>query len=156
MVFCIHANNGHAKPANFTPHPRREHCNFSMLGVNVRSTWPESRKSSALSIPGSKIHNHAEGEYRHLTGTSMATPLAAALAANVLGYVQDRVEIYDIHAFVVIQEIFKAMSTFDGQYHVLTPWKDFTDRNRDNTSHSFFHGKISDTLRKYLVQRDEA
>lgn len=155
-VFCIHANDGHAKPANFTPNPDSEYINFSLLGVNVLSTWPESQNSSASYIPGSQIHKHAEGEYKHLTGTSMATPLAAALAANILGYVQDRVEIYDIHPSVVIQKIFKTMSTPDGGYEVLTPWKKFTDRNKGSTSHPFFHAKISEALKNYLIQRDDA
>jgi hypothetical protein len=86
----------------------------------------------------------------------MATPLAAALAANILAYVQDRVRIHDTHPYDIIEEIFMAMSTPDGGYRVLTPWRRFIDWNEGKTTHKFFRSEIERVLKDYLIRQDAA
>ena len=155
-AICIHANDGHAEPAGFTPLPEERVHNFSMLGVSVRSTYSISRTSPASCKSSLKVHNHARGGYKYLSGTSMATPLAAALAANILAYVQDRVRIHDTHPYDIIEEIFMAMSTPDGGYRVLTPWRRFIDWNEGKTTHKFFRSEIERVLKDYLIRQDAA
>lgn len=88
-VFCINASNGDGIPAPFTPPPRADNVNFSILGMNVLSTWPtfananpNSKQKKGVLLNDKKL----EGTAKYMSGTSMATPVAAALIANVFAY----------------------------------------------------------------------
>ncbi|KAH6686733.1 peptidase S8/S53 domain-containing protein [Plectosphaerella plurivora] len=65
-VICIHACDGKGNEGGMSPNPKPKTENFSMLGVAIPSKW----KSNIV----------------HKSGTSFATPVAAALAANVLEF----------------------------------------------------------------------
>jgi hypothetical protein len=65
-VICIHASDGTGNDGGINP-PAEEHPDyFSTLGVAIRCYWNE--------------------EFVYKSGTSFATPVAAAIAANFLDY----------------------------------------------------------------------
>jgi len=74
-VICIHAADGYGSRCSFTP-SSEEGREFSVLGCAVKSYWP--------------LHL-GKGEEVLRTGTSSATPIAAALAANFLEYIGARI-----------------------------------------------------------------
>ncbi|KAF5593782.1 subtilisin [Fusarium subglutinans] len=66
-VFCIHVTNERAVPnLNMNPVAKSTMDNFATLGENIQSYW--------------------QGEERCISGTSFATPVAAAIAANILEF----------------------------------------------------------------------
>jgi len=74
-VICIHAADGYGSRCNFTP-TSEEGRDFSVLGCAVKSFWPT---------------HLGKGEQVLRTGTSSATPIAAAIAANFLEYIGARI-----------------------------------------------------------------
>jgi hypothetical protein len=74
-VFCIHSTDGNGNPSTFNPTADEKDVNFSLLGQSVRSHWP----------PGKKGHHD---NVNVLSGTSVATPIAAGLAASLLSFVR--------------------------------------------------------------------
>ncbi|KAK4553673.1 hypothetical protein LTR86_009171 [Recurvomyces mirabilis] len=74
-VFCIHSTDGNGNPSSFNPTADDKDVNFSLLGQSVRSHWP----------PGIKGHHD---NTNILSGTSVATPIAAGLAASLLSFVR--------------------------------------------------------------------
>ncbi len=78
-VFCIHSTDGYGNPSDFNPSASENDANYSLLGYQVSSHWPAGLNGYQQSV-------------RSLSGTSVATPIAAGLAASVLSFVrrQDR------------------------------------------------------------------
>lgn len=76
-VFCIHSTDGHGNPSGFNPTASQVDMNFSLLGESVPSWWPF----------GAGGH---EEVVRAMSGTSVATPIAAGLAALVLSLVRQQ------------------------------------------------------------------
>lgn len=76
-VFCIHATDGNGNPSAFNPTADEKDVNFSLLGEQVRSHWPAGRNG----------HNDIVNV---MSGTSVATPIAAGLAASVLSFVRQQ------------------------------------------------------------------
>lgn len=74
-VFCIHATDGEGNKSKFSPTPEDDDLNFSLLGEAVSSHWP-------IGIGG---HKQA---VKVLSGTSIATPIAAGVAASLLSFVR--------------------------------------------------------------------
>lgn len=111
-VICVNSANADGTPSDFNPtfHPAR---NFSIIGENVKSSWI----------------NAAE---KRMSGTSVATPIAAAIAALVLEFVLQEVESDDI-----LKELYPHLKRYDGMveilsqmsqphhsgYHNIIPWK---------------------------------
>lgn len=86
-VFCIYSLNEYGLPSCFNPSPDEQSgCGggvdgLSIVGEHVRGAWP-----SQLSPGG--VNHHT----RTMSGTSFATPVAAALAACVLGFARLKFE----------------------------------------------------------------
>ncbi|KAF4333670.1 intracellular serine protease [Fusarium beomiforme] len=76
-VFCIHSSDGNGNPSRFNPNPEEDDVNFCLLGENVESHWPV----------GTNGHN---SDCRVMSGTSVATPIAAGLAASLLSLVRQQ------------------------------------------------------------------
>ena len=70
-VFCIHSTDGNGKPSGFNPAPAPDDYNFSILGEYVLGSY----------VKGGSIR---------FSGTSMATAIAAGVAALVLEFAQQR------------------------------------------------------------------
>lgn len=76
-VFCIHATDGNGNPSKFNPTADEKDVNFSLLGEHVRSHWPRGKNG----------HND---DVHVMSGTSIATPIAAGIAASVLSFVRQQ------------------------------------------------------------------
>ncbi|KAK2689589.1 hypothetical protein QWA68_011989 [Fusarium oxysporum] len=76
-VFCIHSSNGNGVPSGFNPMAEEDDVNLSLLGENVESHWPV----------GTNGHN---SNIRVMSGTSVATPIAAGIAASLLSFVRQQ------------------------------------------------------------------
>ena len=72
-VFCVHSATGEGARATYNPTPEPHEDNFSFVGDGLFSCWPSSPES-----------NHM----RYMSGTSFATPVAAAVAAFLIGYIR--------------------------------------------------------------------
>jgi len=68
-VISIYASDGDGNSYKRNPNPMANHYNLSMLGTAVSGLWPQHLQ------PGS--------QYKHKSGTSCATPIAAGVAANI-------------------------------------------------------------------------
>ncbi|PSR80203.1 hypothetical protein BD289DRAFT_374413 [Coniella lustricola] len=76
-VFCIHSTDGNGNPSNFNPTASETDVNFSLLGEHVSSHWPAG------------VNGHDQ-TVNVMSGTSVATPIAAGLAASVLSFVRQQ------------------------------------------------------------------
>ena len=76
-VFCIHATDGNGNPSAFNPTADDKDVNFSLLGEQVESHWPAGKGGHDQSV-------------NVMSGTSVATPIAAGLAASLLSFVRQQ------------------------------------------------------------------
>ncbi|RBR08918.1 uncharacterized protein FIESC28_10098 [Fusarium coffeatum] len=76
-VFCIHSTDGNGNPSSFNPTASETDVNFSLLGERVSSRWPAGMNGHDQSV-------------NVMSGTSVATPIEAALAASVLSFVRQQ------------------------------------------------------------------
>ncbi|KAI2632315.1 hypothetical protein GGR54DRAFT_29393 [Hypoxylon sp. NC1633] len=76
-VFCIHATDGNGNPSKFNPSADEKDVNLSLLGEKVCSHWPAGKNGHSESV-------------NVMSGTSVATPIAAGLAASVLSFVRQQ------------------------------------------------------------------
>ncbi|KAH6869556.1 peptidase S8/S53 domain-containing protein, partial [Thelonectria olida] len=102
-VLCIHSATGVGDGSSFSPTPEtdaRDH-NFSAVGECVKSCWPVKEPLTA-------------DKYKHMSGTSFATPVAVSIAAFMVGYIQRKMPNYDWNVEPLspegIQIIFRMMS----------------------------------------------
>ena len=75
-VICVHSSDGQGNPSDFSPTPIQNQDNFSTLGEAVRSSWP---------VGLCDLEKNTEAMI-YKSGTSFATPIAAATAAFLLVY----------------------------------------------------------------------
>lgn len=76
-VYCIHSTDGYGNPSLFNPTADERDVNFSLLGEHVCSYWPSGK------------HGHSD-IVNVLSGISVATPIAAGLAASILSFVRQQ------------------------------------------------------------------
>lgn len=111
-VFAIHALRGDgSSPGNINPPPEPDKDNFATLGCGIPSWW--------------------KGREILITGTSYATPIAVAIAANLLEFIQAADEEYqpDPRHFWTYSEMRQLLSQLAGvsgssNYTPIQPWKD--------------------------------
>ncbi|KAI0153427.1 peptidase S8/S53 domain-containing protein [Pestalotiopsis sp. NC0098] len=104
-VFPIHATTSLGEfEAGMNPNSAFYDHTFSTLGIDVSSYW--------------------EGSHRSISGTSFATPIAAAITANILEYARRKhPEIAEgLMRFGSILCIFKLMSGMHGTHNLILPW----------------------------------
>lgn len=109
-VFCIHATNERGMPSlHMNPIAMSGQDNFATLGENIESFWA--------------------GQSRCISGTSFATPVAAAIAANVLHFARthlDKEEADQFMRYGVMRNLMRNRMTdnggSDGVYHYIKPW----------------------------------
>ena len=73
QVICIHSSDGDGNPSSRNP-PATEDCNFAILGEAVAAAWPR------------QLLFDRSVNMRVASGSSVATPIAAGLAALILEY----------------------------------------------------------------------
>ena len=115
VVFCINATDGKGDPANFNPPSQPNRDNFCTLGVDVDSAW------TTLTT--------YEQPTRRMSGTSVATPIAAGLAALAMEFgrrnrakIGPR-ELEILHSYDGIQTMFETTHAPTKTYKYLSPWK---------------------------------
>ncbi|KAF7552614.1 hypothetical protein G7Z17_g4205 [Cylindrodendrum hubeiense] len=105
-VICIHACDGNGNDGGMNPSPLPRKDNFTTLGVGVSSKW----KKNVV----------------YKSGTSFATPVAAAIAADVLEFAHFKCELTDddrkaLHSQDGMLAVFRAMSTAKSGYDYVQP-----------------------------------
>lgn len=122
-VICINSANGLGVPSEYNPGEAQEGRDLCALGEGVKSSWPNLQQ-------------------QRKSGTSIATPIAAAIAAVVLDYVwqnmPDGVSASD--KFLVsklqmrkgmLEVLVKLMSRKRQNYYYLDPGKLFNEKGRN-------------------------
>jgi hypothetical protein len=127
QVFCIFSADADGKLSSFNPEPKRGSYNFMFPGERVKGAWPASQTEGV-----SDVIFQNKITYRIMSGTSCATPIAAAVAAGVLEFIwQPRQRpIKNLHSFKTLsgmEKVFLEMAGVRslgdrGVYYVL-PWK---------------------------------
>lgn len=109
-IFCIHATDEQSKSLEMNPIAGPQD-NFATLGDKIHSQWA--------------------GEDVCISGTSFATPMAAAIAANVVEYVRCHFSDADPEMFLhygTMRRFFREHMCENGegicQYHYLKPWRE--------------------------------
>jgi len=107
-VFAIHATKvGGLSPENLNPPRDGAPDNFGTLGWRIPSRW--DRKDV------------------YITGTSFATPIAAAIAANLLSFVRrapaSRQPLY-FFGYTGMRRLLKRLSSEVDKHEYIRPWKD--------------------------------
>lgn len=110
-VFAIHATNFRGtSPEGLNPPGADLGDNFATLGCQVPSRW--------------------DGKDVYITGTSFATPIAAAIAANILDFVRRAPPEFQSsnpqHFFNYggMRRVFLRLSSRMGNYDYIRPWKE--------------------------------
>ena len=141
-VFGVNASDGNGNPARFNPsHLGRP--NFSILGMNVESTWPAFSNAApeAFQKRGVRESKKFKGHSKCMSGTSVATPMAAALTASLFAY---SLAHHIFHAKMTrysgVQRVFEEMSKPSGKFDDIVPWERGFQRYYEK-----------DRLSKYLV-----
>ncbi|KAJ4328353.1 hypothetical protein N0V84_001224 [Fusarium piperis] len=105
-VICIHACDGNGNKGDMSPSPMRNKNNFTTLGVAVQSRW---RKQIV-----------------YKSGTSFATPVAAAIAADLLEFANFKCKLAEedkqlLYKHDGMEAVFRAMSTERDSYDYVQP-----------------------------------
>lgn len=90
-VICVHASDGNGNDGGISPDPLPDEPNFSTLGISIASKW--------------------KGDDVLKSGTSFATPIAAALAADVLELARHKCDLNE--------EQFQSLCDYDGICKIL-------------------------------------
>jgi len=117
-VICVHASDGLGNDGGISPTPLGNTDNFSTLGISIASKW--------------------KGDDVLKSGTSFATPIAAALAADILELARYKCDLDDdeqqcLYEFDGIRKILMLMANKRQGYDYIMPlhfW-DGKKRNED-------------------------
>lgn len=113
-VICVHACDGKGNKGGMSPSPLRRKENFATLGVAVKSRW--------------------KGKTVYKSGTSFATPMAAAIAANVLEFANFKCNLSIKHRKLLysrsgMAKLFEAISEERDGYDYVQPGRLWDDKD---------------------------
>jgi hypothetical protein len=112
FVICINSTDGLDDISAFSPQTAERTDNFSIIGESIKAAWPNPPNS-----------------YQRKWGTSYATPIAAGIAALILGFAwqHPRMEIADdLKHPGVMRLVLRALSKPSAskpKYDILYPWE---------------------------------
>jgi hypothetical protein len=122
-VICVNSANGQGTPSEFNPGEAKPGQNLCALGEDVKSSWP----------------THYNLGLQRKSGTSFATPIAAALAAVVLDYARNKMaekDKFQVDKLKTKKGMFtvfeKLMSAKTKDYLVLKPGNLFTQATAEH------------------------
>ncbi|RDW58779.1 hypothetical protein BP6252_13255 [Coleophoma cylindrospora] len=136
-VFCINSASGDGAAMSYNPPMHRGRGNLTFLGDAITGAWPVARSADR----GVIVRNSANGPERVLSGTSLAAPVAAAVAATVLELCRQRPRVPELSDWCVarvqtydgMDEVFRA--TMKGhevrEYMLIQPWELLDAREAD-------------------------
>ena len=108
-VICVHSTNENGKPSDFTPNAVPSEHNFAVVGENVQAAGPGRKDGHSL------------------TGTSVATPILAAVMALIIEFVDQKPrktpEEKRIKDHRVMTQVLSAMSEKVSGYDYVRPWE---------------------------------
>ena len=159
---CINACDGNGRKAPFTPLRRPDYSNFSILGTSVQGAWPAFKHLGPLNERKEGLvlgeNKPFEGmTMKCMSGTFVATPIAAALVANILAYVSANAVLFgssidqtrnQVKSPEDVRKILKAMSRESDTYDVITPWYGNGGRFHDYDKETNFAEAIKISLRE--------
>ncbi|KFA48129.1 hypothetical protein S40293_10226 [Stachybotrys chartarum IBT 40293] len=105
-VICVHASDGLGNDGGISPNPEPDESNFSTLGISIASKW--------------------KGDDVLKSGTSFATPIAAAFAADVLEFARHKCDLdesglQNLCDYDGMHKILKLMARKRQDYDYVTP-----------------------------------
>lgn len=119
QVICVNSANGEGVPSGYNPGESQEGRNLCALGEAVKSSW-------------------LEVQHKRISGTSIATQIAAALAAVVLDYAWQNMSKDDKSSVEKLQwrqgmlgVLVWLMSRRKQDYYYLDPEKLFNQKERN-------------------------
>jgi hypothetical protein len=159
LVISIRALDGNGREASFNPFATKNDPNFCMLGTNILSTWPTKLGPSPESTTHRGIKERPISRVQCMTnfmdGTSFATPLTAALIANIYSYYREHgPKIFPseprpkLEVFQNVKKVLIAMSEERGEHLLLSPWKEpniFCGYNEDGINWQLKHALVRRT-----------
>ncbi|KAF4440432.1 extracellular serine protease [Fusarium austroafricanum] len=122
-VLCIHASDGMGNDGGISPTPLETGDNFSTLGIAVPSKW--------------------KGKDVFISGTSFSTPIAAALAADVLEFARHKCSLSEhqqevLYHFEGVRQMVRLMveqgAAARNGYHYVMPFHLWTARSDDDVA----------------------
>jgi hypothetical protein len=122
-VFCIGSARGKGSPSEFNP-PHGTIEKYSALGEEVVGAY-------FCESPDGVIHDEKQAR----SGSSIAVPVAAGIAANMLAYLDQMIlRPKGGDASMAMRKLFLAMSgaTRNENYRNLVPWDLFKHNGREN------------------------
>lgn len=134
-VLCIHSATGHGTISHFNPSaekPENKADNFSTVGECIKSYWPAAAPCTmgGLTAPGQ----------RYMSGTSFATPVAVAIAAFMVGYIEKTMPEYmwNIKPMSLegMRKIFRLMSCRRQEYDWICPQWFFDEYSEGQIRHN--------------------
>lgn len=128
-VICVNSADGAGNKSSFNPQApngrgrTRREDNFSILGENIESCWPE-----AIEAEGVVRRTEAGGTFRACSGSSFATAIAASTAALIIEFgKRQRYRIpknKKLRTYRGIQQVFTRMAGVDEiqGFKNIRPW----------------------------------
>ncbi|KAF4974768.1 hypothetical protein FZEAL_8365 [Fusarium zealandicum] len=129
-VIGIHASNGKGKDGGISPQPVPHDDNFMTLGIAISVTW--------------------ENKEVIKSGTSFATPIAAAIAASVLEIARRTIPMTAqqerrLYSCEGMRQIFRLLSPyFSGGYRYVVPWSLWTQGHTKGKIQEDFLAKLDE------------
>ncbi|KAF2733134.1 subtilisin-like protein [Polyplosphaeria fusca] len=138
QVICIHSSDGDGNPSLRNP-PSTHDCNLAILGEGVAAAWPQD------------LFTEREDKLRVASGSSVATPIAAGLAALIIEYASQGGSALEIvtkwkrlkHCDE-IRKLFQSMTRERAGYLSIAPSSLFDYHGED--MHQRVCGRIADIL----------
>lgn len=166
LFFALASNYGLNEPRTFPATDSRVICVHALDGKgSLDSTNPPRLTAEAnYGTLGLGVHLHWRGEDKYRTGTSYATPILAAIIANLLDWLgyhaQDEQSDLTIHQYEHIRKLDQIrkvleehMSVQEGNIHYVAPWLLFP-------CHELPSGRQENEIRKhdkeYIIAKEKA